>query len=233
MQTIKKIGFFGVLLGALFSMQSANAAYNYSWTYTGNGSTCPTTGCVESSTVNGKTIDATATGWYSETAANASIQAAESLRVWDGLAVQATSADTGVPQHATDNNGWYDSVLFDFGNDKVALEQIVMGWYQDTDFSLLRYAGNDTPVIEGKSYTDLNTSDGWELVDNYFRSGNSQSSVDLTFDVNADKKSSSYWLVAALNPAYFNNSNYIGNDYFKLKTLRGTLDTTCTSNCTS
>lgn len=225
----KNLGLIGILLGALLAIPNAHAAY--SWTFTGSGGTCPTAGCVKSSTVGGKTITNTATGWYSNTGSNSSIQKANKLRVWDGLAVEATSSDTGTPQHATDNNTWYDSVLFDFGSDKVALDQIVMGWREDSDFSLLRYTGNDTPVLAGKSYSDLNITGGWELVSNYFYSGNTRTSADLTFDVNADNKSSSYWLVAALNPAYFSNSNYIGNDYFKVKTLSGDFDNTCTPNC--
>ena len=230
MKTIKKLSIAGVFLGSLMTFQSVNAAY--SWTYSGgNGMTCPATGCVESSTMGAKTIDSTATGWYSDTTAGATIQQANKLRVWDGLAVEATPNDTQVPQHATDNNTWYDSVLFDFGSDKVALDQIVMGWREDSDFSLLRYTGNDTPVIAGQSYSDLNTTGGWELVDNYFYGGNTRTGNDLTFNVNPDNKSSSYWLVAALNPAYFNNSNYIGNDYFKIKTLSGAYDDTCTVNC--
>ncbi len=232
MKTIKRFSIAGLLLGVLMGAQTANAAYDYSWTFTSNGSSvCPDTGCVESSTIGSKTIDATATGWYSELDMNATIQKANRLRVWDGLGVEATVDDTAVPQHATDNSTWYDSVLFDFGNDKIALNEIVMGWRQDSDFSLLRYTGNDTPLLTGQSYSDLNTTGGWELVDNYFYSGNTQTSADLSFDVNPDNKSSSYWLVAALNPAYFNNSNFIGNDYFKIKTLNGALDDTCTLNC--
>jgi len=225
----KNLGLIGILLGSLMVVPSANAAY--SWTFTGSGDTCPTAGCVKSSTVGGKTITNTATGWYSNTGSSASIQKANKLRVWDGLAVEATSSDTKTPQHATDNDGWYDSVLFDFGGDKVALDKIVMGWHEDSDFSLLRYTGNDTPVLTGQSYSDLNTTGGWELVSNYFYGGSARTGDDLPFNVNADNKSSSYWLVAALNPAYWGNSNYIGNDYFKVKTLSGAFDNTCTSNC--
>lgn len=226
----KNLGLIGILWGALAVIPSANAAY--SWTFSGgSGLTCPTAGCVESSTVGGKTITNTATGWYSNTGTGSSIQKANKLRVWDGLAVEATSSDTNVPQHATDNNVWYDSVLFDFGSDKVELDQIVMGWHEDSDFSLLRYTGNDTPALTGQSYSDLNTTGGWELVSNYFYGSNVRTGNDITFDVNAANKSSSYWLVAALNPAYFGNSNYIGNDYFKVKTLSGAFDNTCTSNC--
>jgi len=233
MYLTKKLSLIGLILGSLVTFQNANAAY--SWTFSGGGgAACPAAGCTESSTSGTKTITSTATGWYSETTAGASIQTAEALRVWDGLAVQATTSDVNVPEHATDNNNWYDSVLFDFGDDKVELDQIIMGWRQDSDFSLLRYTGNDTPDLTNQSYSDLNTTGGWDLVGNYFYGGSAQTSADLTFNVNEDNKSSSYWLVAALNPAYFNNSNYIGNDFFKVKTLNGVLDTSsggCTSNC--
>ncbi len=234
MQTMKKTSIVGVFLGSLMMAQAASAAYTYNWTFSGGGGlTCPTTGCVESSTKGSKTISTTATGWYSEMGANATIQQAYKLRMWDGLAVEATKDDHGVPQHATDNSTWYDSVLFDFGGDKVALNQIKMGWTKDADFSLLRYTKNDTPDLTNQSYSALNTTGGWELVDNYLYSYNSNKNpgTDVLFDVNPDNKSSSYWLVAALNPAYFSNSNYIGNDYFKIKTLSGEFDDSCTTNC--
>jgi len=220
MKLIKTISFVTISLSSAFVANSAIAGY--SWTYTGSGETCPIGGCVESDTFAGKTVTSTATGWYSETTSGASMQEANKLRVWDGLSVEATTADTGTPNHATDNNGWYDSVLFDFGGDSVELDQVVMGWHQDTDFSLLRYTGNDTPALTGNSYSDLTATEGWELVSNYFCScSNSSSGSDISFNVNADNKSSSYWLVAAINPAYFGNNNYIGNDYFKIKTLAG------------
>ena len=220
MKLIRTASIFAIALGSALVANSSFAGY--SWTFTGNGNTCPTTGCAESDTFSGKTITSTATGWYSETTSSAPIQQAAALREWDGLGVQANSNDTGSPNHATDNNGFYDSVLFDFGGESVELDQVVMGWHQDGDFSLLRYTGNSTPVLTGNSYSDLTATEGWELVGNYFCGCGSSTNVDYTFDVNSQNKSSSYWLVAAINPAYFSNTNYIGNDYFKIKTVAGT-----------
>lgn len=196
---------------------------NYIWSYTAGGATCPQTGCVESDTFENKTITSTATGWFSEMASDSPLAQAAALRVWDGLGVKATNADSGVPNHATDNNGWYDSILFDFGGDSVELDQVIMGWHRDTDFSLLMYAGEDSPELFGNSYTDLIMTGGWELISNYYCNdcGNFNSGSDIIFDVNVDNKNSSYWLIAALNPAYETQFFDGGNDYFKVKALVG------------
>jgi len=223
MKIIKTLGTLTLLFGS--AIASSSAVAGFSWTYTGNGTECPTGGCVEVDSDAGKTITSTATGWYSETTSGAAIQQARKLREWDGLGVEATSGDTSSPEHATDNNTWYDSVLFDFGGDSVELDQITMGWHTDSDFSLLRYTGNDTPTLAGNSYSDLTLTKGWELISNYFCScGGGSTGADMTFNVNAENKSSSYWLVAAINPSYYSDTRYIGNDHFKIKRLAGLYD---------
>lgn len=215
-----------LLLCTLSVSNVATAAYV--WTFDSDnapyfsGYVCPGGVCSQTDSDGGTSITATATGWYSETAANAAISQANRLRIWDGLSVEATSADTGTPQHATDNEDWYDSVLFDFGGASVELDQVTMGWHTDTDFSLLRYTGNGTPTLAGNSYSSLTATQGWELVANYFcNCSNSASGSDITFNVNSGDESSGFWLIAALNPSYFNDSRYIGNDHFKIKTLSG------------
>lgn len=222
-----------ILLASSFSIMSAFVVPSwaaFSWTFTGSGAACPSGECVESSNFNGDVVTATATGWTtSSSSIGSSLTNANSLREWDGLSVQSTSGETGTPQHATDNNGYYESVLFAFSQD-IVLTDITMGWHYDADFSLLRYAGAGTPTLSGDTYSGLTSSGSWELIDNYLYSGCGSSCSNTDIDVSSDydtaplnpsSKSSSYWLVAALNGAYFGNSGYIGNDYFKIKNIAG------------
>jgi hypothetical protein len=67
------------------------------------------------------------------------------------------------------------------------------------------------------------------LVGNNFYSSSSSSSSDINVnthyenDLNTGGKTSNLWLIAALNPAYnTRSSGYVGNDYFKVKNLKGT-----------
>jgi hypothetical protein len=217
------------LLALALSMPSQAS---YSWTFTGSGTVCPAGVCTESSTSGSTTITATATGWAtSSDDVGSSLTPAYQLKKWDGLSVKAPSGEGGTPQHATDNDGRFESVLLSFDK-AIALTNVTMGWHWDADFSLLRYADVGVPTLAGNSYADLNTTEGWELVDNYYYSGCGSSCSGTDKNVNSDydngplnsgNATSSYWLIAALNTAYHGGStSYIGNDYFKIKTLAGT-----------
>lgn len=243
-------------ISGLFAvMLSSQAHANFSWTFDsypiqGNCEAASVGNkCIQSDTDAGKTIGVTATGWASSNnSINSSLEKA-TLKRWDGLAVNAVGEDTGQPQHATDNNGKFESIKFAF-DDAVTLTSITMGWHEDADFSLLRYTGNDAANLTGKTYDNLITN-GWELVGNYTYSKNLNTETDITASVdgsdnsddydgpmdenqsaktlNPDNLSSSYWLVTALNGAFWNNPqgyNYIGNDYFKVKNLTGTFKDT-------
>lgn len=202
----------------------------FSWSFIGSGNPCANTGCVEDSTFNGDTVTATATGWTTTTTnVNSALTSAYQLKEWDGLSVLSSNLETSPPQHATDNNGQLESVMFAFSQD-IVLNDITMGWHYDADFSLLRYIGAGTPTLTGDNYSNLTSSGSWELIDNYLYGGcqsncsGSDKSVSTDYSnapLNPNNKSSSYWLVAALNGAYFGDSGYIGNDYFKIKNLAG------------
>jgi len=232
-----KINYLTLLIptvSAIAALFAIPAQANFSWSYVSNGSFCPgdPDTCTRTDTDNSVTINVTAQGLWSD-GINGNLSYAP-LRVWDGLSV----GDEGtVPQHATDNSGKLESVLFSFDK-AVDITSITMGWHEDSDFSLLRYTGNGTPINFGSSTYNNLESNGWELVGNYLYSGSLSSETDLTaavygsapdnFDGPKDENnsaksptntSSSYWLVAAINGAFWNNSAYIGNDYFKLKSL--------------
>lgn len=187
--------------------------------------------CTQSSTMGATTINVTASAWSTSTSSMGSTLTQATLNRWDGLAVNSVGESTSVPQHATDNDGKYESILYSFDK-SVALTNVTMGWHYDADFSLLRYTGLGGPTLFGSTYSGLTSGGGWELVDNYYYSGCGSSCSGTDKNVNSDydngplnsgNATSSYWLIAALNTAYHSGStNYIGNDYFKVKNLAGT-----------
>jgi len=221
------------LLALAFSMPSHAG---YAWTFDSSPvqGTCQAASqgnsCSTSST-DGTTINVTATAWSTSTASIGSTLEEATLRRWDGLAVNSEGESNTAPQHATDNNGKFESILYSF-DDSVALSNVTMGWKEDADFSLLRFTGLGGPTLLGSTYSGLIAGGGWELVGNYLcGTGNGCSTAstgtdknvndDYNQDLNTGNATSSYWLIAAINTAYA-SSNYVGNDYFKVKTLAGT-----------
>lgn len=238
---------------ALLTVLALPANATYSWTFTTETNpdqgTCTAAAvgnnCTQSSTEAGKSIGVTATAWASSTSSTGSSLEKATLNMWDGLAVNAQGETTTAPEHATDNNTKIESILFAF-SDKITLQSITMGWHTDADFSLLRYTGSGAPNLSTSTYNTL-TTNGWELVGNYTYSENLSSGTDITAQVssssadnytgpldannvgktlNTNNLSSSYWLITALNGAFWNDANYIGNDYFKVKNLTGSYSNT-------
>ena len=76
---------------------------------------------------------------------------------WSGLGVMSTGETAGeVPNHALDNAGNTEFLLFDFGTTLWALTEVGIGWYQnDSDISVLAYDGNDNPIpgLTGETLT--------------------------------------------------------------------------------
>ena len=231
-------------LGLFVALPQAQASLATSWTLTnGSCSGCGSYGNVRSfaaATAGGGDVAASA---WADTGSGNTLETAE-LKSWSGgLGITNRSGlDGGYPDHAIDNRGNYDAVLFSFDK-TVSLDEIVIGWWKDADLSVLAYTGSGTPDLSGQTYAALDdaqngSAGGWELVGNYFDPQDSSEPGDgrLHYSINSGGISSSYWLVSALNPA-FNTpgcnsraidcapSNYLGNDYFKLYALAGTVTT--------
>lgn len=122
----------------------------------------------------------------------------------------------GSPEHAVDNNGFTDGLLLSF-SESTTLRSLTVGWSQtDADISVLAYTGGGSPVMTGKSVSDL-LSNGWTLVSNL-------TDVTGTVGFNAGAlgvaKSSSYWFVSAYNQG-FGGSYTNNNDHFKLAAFSG------------
>ncbi len=130
------------------------------------------------------------------------------------------SSDSGEgqsPEHALDNNGRYDSIMFQFDTE-VKLTQLRLGWRStDSDLSVLAYVGAGTPILAGKTYAQLVSSGDWTVVGNY-----ANVAVNADTSINAGNIYASYWLIGAYNNAFGSGTNLDkGNDYVKLAVLYG------------
>lgn len=145
----------------------------------------------------------------------------------------------GDGDHEIDNQGWIDAVLLDFDS-PVTLKEVTFGWVDgDSDFTLAAYTGdgNDggTDLTQWK-YDQL-TTNGWEVIGSYFAAGSASqpdvaSGADpVSFNVNPGSRSSSYWLVSALNPKLDSGLASFANSYkdkFKLHAAGARAPTTTT-----
>lgn len=175
------------------------------------------------------------------TTGSGSAYAAATLTSWaGGLGVLASGESNTAPQHATDNSGRTDLILLDFGVAKVDLDSLTIGWKgnsagvengtwwnpADADISVFRYTGAGTPTVLGLTTTGMT---GWTLVGNY---ADLVTGTDKT--INSANNASSWWLISAYNSNYGSNSESTsstsgfsnGNDYFKLSSVTGTVQTT-------
>lgn len=125
------------------------------------------------------------------------------------------SGENVSPEHALDNNGRFDSILFSF-NSKIVLSKVEIGYkYTDSDISILAYIGAGAPIMSGKTYADLQASSDWVKVGNY-----ADLATNTPKAVNAGNTSSSYWLIGAYNST-FGGTLDTGNDHVKLLALYG------------
>lgn len=100
------------------------------------------------------------------------------------------------PQHAMDNNGAYESLLFSFQS-SVTLDTVSIGYPSsgsglDSDATVLVYtgSGDPTPNLSVRTYADLLTN-GWQIAGNLFNmSTSSPKTVPTT-------STSKYWMVGA------------------------------------
>lgn len=230
-QAIRAASVMAIGLGV---MNTAQATYSSNNNCGGGGTSNPN---CDTWTFNNQTsntqggITATASGW-SNTVGSANVlldSAYITLNGSSGLGVRnndcsgfanctggGSDANEGLsPEHAIDNNGRTDSILFSF-TDKVNLTSFSAGWVStDSDFSVLAYTGAGNPAtLAGQSYAGL-LSNGWSLIGN-FLAGSSTGAHDF-----ANNTYSSYWLIGALNTMVGGDSTKAGNDYFKLISLAG------------
>lgn len=214
----------GAVLATLGSTALASWNFGNTATWTGAG----TNNAAATASYNGVTATATAFSVTNSTASSKAFTSGTDFAKAmlegngaSGLGIKS-GGETGSPQHAIDNSGRTDMVLFSFSAD-VMLDFVTIGWNggYDSDISVLRYTGESAPTIAGNSWSELKTS-GWELVGNYMNL-----KVNVAKEVNTADKVSSWWLVSAFNTGFgAGSTSDNGNDYFKLASLTGSVVTT-------
>jgi PEP-CTERM motif len=123
------------------------------------------------------------------------------------------------PEHSTDSDQRYDSVLLSF-NEDIKLTSLTIGWSQtDSDITVLAYTLGGSPItnsdLSGLTYAQLLTN-GWSLIGNY-----SDLVTGTPMSINAGGAFSSYWLVGAYNRLVGGGTWTANNDYVKLLAAAG------------
>jgi PEP-CTERM motif len=151
-----------------------------------------------------------------------------------GMGFRAAGETSSSPQHAFDNHGAHELVLLNFGSNKVVVTGVALGWsFNDTDASLLRWAGVSSPseVPTANVTTASLLTSGWELVgsadlDGTAQRGRSFGQNSIATGVAATaENSSSWWIISSYFGAATGQLD-AGNDYFKLLAVH----TDCVSN---
>ncbi|WP_260291882.1 exosortase-dependent surface protein XDP1 [Sedimenticola hydrogenitrophicus] len=211
----------GILTLLLSGQVMADWSWDFTSAYTGNSSGMSFDG-------SGGAPDVSVTGWSNANYASGSGSSSygtgdlvqRNLAQWSGGLGVYSGEDWGSPSHAMDNQYRIDAILLSFGGTAVTLNQVKFGWNDnggtDTDFSLSAYTGGGSTNLSSMEYADL-ASSGWTTIGSYYDAGTSVKSV------NVGDVSSSYWLISALNPNLggTSNTNFYGNDFFKLTGAAG------------
>jgi len=161
-----------------------------------------------------------------QTSKNSLIEKAylESSGNW--LRVNAQAESQGSPDHAMDNQGKLEAILFDFGatagvDNKVTLAQFKMGWTTgDSDFDVLAYTGsgsyNAYTTLTTKSFNGLTAAGGgWSLI------GTTFANVNTNLTSVGTATASRYWLIGAdgIGGGNFNDKYF---DFGKLEKIVAT-----------
>ena len=106
--------------------------------------------------------------------------------------------NSGGDNHAVDNGGNYEFVMFDFGAKEFSLDAFNIGWNGgDSDVTVMAYQGG-TPSsqpaenIGGVSLAGL-SGNGWSVISHHSNAGTGSESVNS----NIDSVYSSYWIIGA------------------------------------
>lgn len=174
-------------------------------------------------------VTANVTGWADDAGAGdiGNMLQQHTVKTWSGLGVDRPGESS--PQHAVDNSGPDEFILFNFSQ-AITLDQVSLGWWStDSDITVLSYGGVGAPDLTQNTYSDSDlsggssvgvTNDGWDFVGHY-------SNLNMSATVNTGSQSggeiftSSYWLVGAYNSKISSSGWSDTNDFLKLKKLVG------------
>lgn len=144
-----------------------------------------------------------------------------------------TNSSESSPNHAMDNNGKTEFLLFDFSKAGLTfqLTKFLTGWaYGDSDVTIMAYTGSGTPTVTG-STVDGMVGSGWTLVGNCSNTDATLSTSNTTYtNVSSctggnTSISSSWWIISAYNGVYSNPDTTAWDsikDYVKIAAIDGT-----------
>lgn len=127
------------------------------------------------------------------------------------------------PEHATDNEQRWDSIVYSFSQ-AISLTNVQASWYSgDADLTVLAYTGADAAnagfnidsKLSGLRYDQL-TANGWSFIQNTDYTGSDRYDQDISTSV-----SSSYWLIGAFNSTFGSGDSTA--DHVKIAGLAGTV----------
>jgi hypothetical protein len=195
------------------------SAHATAWSFPSSGSVVPPQGI-------------TSINAFSATTTTSTFASATWVNYGGNLGVTATAINekTTSPEHAQDNVGAIEALLFNF-NSSTILNSLTIGWNNnggDADLSVLAYTGTLTngslPANANVGSDSIATllANGWSFIGSY------DMALNTAKTINSTNVSSSYWLISAYSSAYGSgkgdSSSLLsnGNDYFKLSGLTGT-----------
>jgi hypothetical protein len=145
------------------------------------------------------------------------------LGLWDGGLGVISSADSGSPNHAVDNSGRYDFLLFEFDSANFKATGFDIGWWEnDSDVQIWVGGGSSTGLnLAGATTCAGGTCNFSELDDLGFLPSNANDGVYNNVGTNFTSINTSttgrYVLIAG---KVVNNDSL--KDYFKIKLIKGT-----------
>ncbi len=106
--------------------------------------------------------------------------------------------NSGGDNHAIDNGGTYEFVMFDFAEKQFSLDAFNIGWHGgDSDVTVMAYQGGTTGSQPAADIGGVNLSglsaNGWSVISHHANPGTGQETVNS----NLDTVYSSYWIIGA------------------------------------
>lgn len=230
---MNKFAWVSAGLSLVAALAAAPASAQTTWHF-GNGGNCDITGSTATLNCSAGTNNGLRAEGYSAAAGGSYVRGTLTDQGNSGLGFTSHGEASGSPQHAFDNDGQQELLLLNFGFNKVVITGVALGWsFNDTDLSLLRWAGTGSPasVPSTNVTTSSLLSSGWVLVG----SGDLDGTGDTgrTYGQNTvgtglaatEANSSSWWIISSYFGPTVNNLD-AGNDYFKLLAVH----TSCVGN---
>jgi hypothetical protein len=215
-----------VAIGSLSSLAMAASTWTMSMGTqcgaSGNGTSYTSVNCSSTAVSGTSTPTANATAYTSSANSESSTFSASVLKYWgtgSGFGVQRS----GDGEHSLDNQDETDFIALDFGDVRVNLSQITLGWSSgDSDITVMAYTNTGDPTLTGR-IDSFRATNGWTSITNYgsssaYYTGGSPDIVRTTTDT---ATYSSWWLISAFNSNYGAGSLDSHKDYVKLLSIAG------------